>query len=360
MSLTGCPLAQVTLPSKTDRSRLASLKAAIGQATRVLILPHNDPDPDAIASAVALDHVIRSLVPAETAIAYGGVVGRAENRALVRYLGVHLEKIGKIEFAEFERVALVDSQPGAGNNALPPHRVADIVIDHHEPLRDRSRQARHIDIRFDAGATSTILTGYLMAAGVEIHPRLATALFYGIQTDTMGLGRRISAADQQAYVHLQPLIEADELIAIQRAQVPREYFRVFAQALRGADVYGGAVAAHLGETYRPDMPAEMADVLLRLEGTRWVICSGFHRDTLFLSFRSLRASPSAGQLAQAVVGELGLAGGHGSAGGGQVPLKGWDREALVQEVQRRFLAELHLEDVEADRLISEEELQPGD
>lgn len=346
-------MAQTATEPLTDQLRVESLLGVVRNAARVLILPHNDPDPDAIAGAVALDYVLRSARSMSVTIAYNGIVGRAENRALVDYVQAPLEKISKIDFDSFDRIALVDSQPGAGNNSLPPNRPADIVIDHHEPIRERTSQAQYSDVRLNVGATSTILTGYIVAAGFELYPRLATALFYGIQTDTLGLGKHASAADKAAYVRLQPLIEVDELMSIERAQVPREYFRVLDQTLRRAEMYGNAVIAHLGEIYRPDMPAEMADVLLRLEGTRWVMCSGFHRQILYLSLRSTRANPGAGQVAQAVAEGLGSAGGHGAAGGAQVPVDDRDREALVAEVRRRFLSALKLEDVPVHQLITE-------
>jgi nanoRNase/pAp phosphatase (c-di-AMP/oligoRNAs hydrolase) len=344
---------QTATQSVTDQMCLESLLSVVKDASRVLILPHNDPDPDAIASALALEYVLRSLRSIDVTVAYGGIVGRAENRALVAYLQAPLEKVSKIDFDSFERIALVDSQPGAGNNPLPAERRADIVVDHHQPFREPTSRAGHIDLRLDVGATSTILTGYVLAAGLDLHPRLATALFYGIQTDTLGLGRRASSADKAAYVRLQPLIEVDELMSIQRAQLPREYFRVLDQTLRRAEVHGVAVVAHLGEMYRPDMAAEMADVLLRLEGIRWVMCSGFHRRTLYLSLRSTRVSQGAGQVAQAVVKDLGLAGGHGAAGGGQVPVGEQDKQMLVAEVRRRFLAAVGLQDAQPRPLIAE-------
>ena len=345
-------MAQMLAQSMTDQLRLESLLEAVGDAARLLILAHNDPDPDAVASAAALKYVIETLTAAEVTIAYGGIVGRAENRALVHYLGVSLQSIETVDFSSFHRIALVDSQPGAGNNSLPPRRVADIVLDHHQPFRQQTDLASHADVRLDVGATSTILTGYALAAGLELFPRLATALFYGIKTDTMGLGRRAGSIDQAAYARLQPLIEVDELVAIERAQVPREYFQAFEQTLCAAEVVDGAVIAHLGEMSYPDMPAEMAEVLLRLEGTRWVMCSGFNRQTLFLSLRSTQAKPTAGQVAQTVVSGLGMAGGHGTTGGGQVPLEGQKRESLVREVQRRFLEVLGLQGIQPDKLIN--------
>ena len=176
------------------QERLNLLDQAIGDSDRVLILPHNDPDPDAIASAVALRHLLAQRLGVEVNIAYKGIIGRAENKALVRYLGYPLRRLTGSDLRQPLPIALVDTQPGAGNNALPSKSTATIVIDHH-PWPEVTAAARFVDVRSDVGATSTILTEYLQAAGIEPSPPLATALFYGIKTDTMGLGRGASPAD---------------------------------------------------------------------------------------------------------------------------------------------------------------------
>ena len=66
------------------------------------------------------------------------------------------------------------------------------------------------------GSTSTILTQYLQAANVEPPLPLATALFYGIKTITMGLSRDTSSADAAAYSYLQPRIDVAALAKIEQ------------------------------------------------------------------------------------------------------------------------------------------------
>jgi len=345
-------LVQTVASSTTDQLRLESLLEAVQGMSSLVILTHNDPDPDAIASALALQYVIETLTDTASTIVYGGIVGRAENRAMVKYLALEMQLASEVEWSTFDGTALVDSQPGAGNNALPPDRLADIVFDHHQPFREQTSLARHADVRLDIGASSTILAGYILAAGLEIYPELATALFYGIQTDTMGLSRGVDDSDRAMYAFLQSLMDVEGLVSIERAQVSREYFKAFARALEDAEVYNGtAVVAHLGEMHRPDMAAEMSDVLMRLQGVQWVLCSGFYNSVLLLSLRSTQETPGAGVVAQDIVRDIGSAGGHGTVGGGQVPLGEQGPWAVVEEVERRFFHTLDFQPVRGEKLI---------
>lgn len=343
-------MAEIPEPASMDQLRLESLLQVVRGMARLLILPHNDPDPDALASALALQYLIETLTSAVCTIGYGGLIGRAENRALVKYLDVKLQRVEQLEIAAFDRIALVDSQPGAGNNPLPPGRWADIVLDHHQPFREQTTRASFSDVRLDVNSTSVIMTGYVLAAGLDISPRLATALFYGIETDTMGFERHPSPDDRATYLRLQPLVEVDALFSIQHARVSREYFQSFAATLRAAEIRDRAIVAYLGEVPTPDMVAEMADVLLRLDGIAWVLCLAACGDKLYLSLRSTEMRPNAGQVAQQLVRDLGMAGGHGLVAGGQIPLQGRDRAELAGEVTRRLLEALDLQSVPAEKL----------
>jgi nanoRNase/pAp phosphatase (c-di-AMP/oligoRNAs hydrolase) len=199
--------------------RIRRLLRVVKGSSRVLILPHNDPDPDAIASAIALRYLLFDALSLECTIAYRGVIGRAENRALLRYLGRPLRYLASGDLAGKAAIALVDTQPGAGNNALPANSKVAIVIDHHS-WREPTAVSAYADVRPETGATSTMLVEYLRAAGLEPAPPLATALFYGIKTDTRGLSRGAGPADTAAYLYLQPLVDAQALAHIEYAQVP--------------------------------------------------------------------------------------------------------------------------------------------
>jgi nanoRNase/pAp phosphatase (c-di-AMP/oligoRNAs hydrolase) len=309
---------------------------AVGDASNVLILPHNDPDPDAIASALAFRHLLTEKLGVEGHIAYKGIIGRAENKALVRYLGHPLRRLTGSDLRQSVPIALVDTQPGAGNNALPPKSTAAIVIDHH-PWLEATAAVGFADVRSDVGATSTILTEYLQAADIAPVSSLATALFYGIKTDTMGLSRGASPADVAAYFYLQSQIDVKALGEIEQTQVPAEYFQKLDATLHAARVYDGVVISYVGPMGHPDLAAEMADILLRLKGTRWVICIGMYKEHLIWAVRTRSQRGNAGQLVQYIVSNRGTAGGHGAMAGGQIPLDGKDPQRLARQFSRRAL-----------------------
>lgn len=321
--------------------KLDQLLKAVEGVGSLLILPHNDPDPDAIASALALAALLRDRAGISSRIRYEGMVGRAENQALVRYLKCPLKRLKAKDLNGPEPLALVDTQPGAGNNPLTALHRPLIVFDHH-PWREASGHVPFSDVRTGVGSTSAILVEYLRVAEIDIPAPLATALFYGIKTDTAGLVRGASPTDIAAHSFLQSRIDVDALIKIETAQVPQVYFQGLDAALHSARVYKRAIVSYLGAMQRPDMAAEMADLLLRLRGMQWAICMGTHGEKLILAVRSRAGQPGAGRMVQAVIDDEGMAGGHGAMAAGQIPLRGAEPEQMAWELAERALAYLEM------------------
>jgi nanoRNase/pAp phosphatase (c-di-AMP/oligoRNAs hydrolase) len=322
------------------KERLKRLFEAASRVRSILILPHNNPDPDAVASAFALRQLLTERLEVDIHIAYHGIIGRAENKALVRFLEYPLRRVTESDFHRSDALALVDAQPGAGNVTLPFGSSVAIVIDHH-PEREATTTADFFDVRPNVGATSTILTEYLRAADIELSPTIATALFYGIKTDTMGLIRDTSSTDAAAFCYLQSRVDMEALSKIERAQVPVDYFQGFSAALQAARVYGRLLIAYFGPLDYPDLGAEIADVLLRLRDIRWVVCMGSYEQTLHMSVRT-RNRGGAVKLVQEVIGDLGTAGGHGAVSGGQIPLDQEKPEQLAAQLSQRILKYLKI------------------
>jgi len=306
----------------------------------VLILLHNDPDPDAIAAGLALRQLLSEAAGVPSEMVYKGMIGRAENKALVEYLGRPLRVLRDEDWLDSPAIALMDTQPGAGNNAMPAGTHVALVIDHHPRLAERF-DADFVDIRPWVGALSTMLTQYLQAAKIEFSQQLATALFYGIKTDTAGLSRGTSPEDRSAYLFLQPHTDTRALGQIERAEVSAGYFRQLTAALANARIYDGVVISYIGEMDWPDMAAEMADLLMRLEGARWVICMGVYDKEMVLSARTYERD-GAGDLVQAMVKDAGMAGGHGALAGGHVPLDDRAPQRVFQMLTQRALVALNV------------------
>ena len=319
-----------------SKEQLELLLETAGSLDNLLILPHNDPDPDAIAGAVALRYLLAQTLGLNGRIVYKGIVGRAENRTLVRYLDHPLQSLDDTGLSQNSPVALIDTQPGAGNNPCSPETKVAIVIDHHSRQK-QTGTASFVDVRPEVGAVSTILLEYLQAARHDLPTWLATVLFYGIKTDTRGLSREVSSADAAAYFYLQPRIDVEALAEIERAQVPAAYFKSFATTLETTLVYDDIAIAYVGAMDYPDLAAELADLLLRLEQIEWVIAMGVYQDKLLLAVRAPDQMRDAGALAQAVVGQEGMAGGHSSMAGGQLPLKGRNPAEVAAQLRQRAL-----------------------
>ena len=327
----------ISIDNPVTPQHLERLRAAAG-AGPVLITTHTNPDPDALASGLALAHLLASKWGVVSKLVYNGKVGRAENRSVLRLLTPEWEYHDALTGIEnYSAVALVDSQPGAGNNNLPTGQAPTLVFDHHQPLRPETSQAAYADIRSDIGATVTMMYQYLAAANVPVASRLATAMFYGLKTDTSGLTRNASLADATIYTLLHAALDKDRLTQVELSGISREYFEAFHDGLQNAWIVGQAITTYLGEIHRPDLVAEMADLLLRLEGIHTALCLGCYENTLYFSLRTGLTDADAGILIQEVIPANGRAGGHGTIAGGQIPLEGPGDPQQIEEFQARFL-----------------------
>jgi nanoRNase/pAp phosphatase (c-di-AMP/oligoRNAs hydrolase) len=172
--------------AQSGTARTEVLRDLLRTRQRLLVLTHNNPDPDSLGGAVGLMEFARLACGIETKLAITGKILRAENQAMVRELAIDMDRLDTIKLSDFDCVALVDTQPGFGHTFVPAGTAVDIVIDHH--VCDDSKldpsQTAFLDVRPDIGATSTIVGSYQMHAGVEPSPQAATALHYGIRTDT--------------------------------------------------------------------------------------------------------------------------------------------------------------------------------
>jgi nanoRNase/pAp phosphatase (c-di-AMP/oligoRNAs hydrolase) len=313
--------------------RFQRLVETLSGARRILILTHDHPDPDALASGWSLRRLVRRRLEARADLAYGGLIGRAENRALVTYLRIPLLPIAQLDPARYDAVALVDTQPGTGNNSLPDGRLPEVIFDHH-PLRRASREAPFCDVRPEVGALATVMLEYLHAADLEIDRRVATALFYAIRTETQNLGREGAAADARAFAELFPRVDNQLIARIEQAPFSRTYLKILDSAFRATRVYGRVAITRLETLPYPDVPAELADLLLRTDEIEAALVMGVHRSRLYLSLRLLEGQLNAGSVLRRIVGEEGRAGGHERIAGGRVDLRA--RRVSAATLQRRL------------------------
>lgn len=295
------------------------------------IVTHDNPDPDAIASGVALAAIARRAgVPAT--VWYHGDISHQENRAFVNLLDLDLNRYETAADIDAETIALVDhSHPGI-NDQLPPESSIHIVVDHHPS--DRSIEATFVDVRTDLGATATILAEYLEQFAVDPDTEVATALLYGIRIDTNEFRRDTSAADFEAAAFLLQFADTEALEQIESPSVSADTFETIAQAVKRRRIEGAALVSCVGPISDRDTLAQAADRLLSMEGIATTLVTGFTDTTIYVSARTTRSDLDLGRALRVAFGDIGSAGGHTDMAGAQLSLGLFD--ALGDEAQHRL------------------------
>jgi nanoRNase/pAp phosphatase (c-di-AMP/oligoRNAs hydrolase) len=306
---------------KVARFRRA-LRAHRGPARSCAFLLQHDPDPDAIASALALRTVLGATV-ADAPIVTCGRVTRPENRRLIAELGIRIEHVSARSLAEQENLILVDVQP--------PYFGGDVgdvaaVIDHHPP--SGPFRARFKDVRPTYGASATIAAEYVLAEGDALLTReLATALLYGIITDTKSLSRSASDEDLEMFAYLFPRADHALLRRIQHPSYSPATLRRFGMALQHAHVTRGLAHVHLGRLPgdQEHIVAQLADFCLGMEGATIAVVSGIFHDRVVMSARALWPAAKLGDRLRDAFDRYGSAGGHAVMAKAVIRLADWRR-----------------------------------
>lgn len=302
----------------------------------MLILTHDHPDPDSLASAWALALLANALCRARARIAYGGMIGRAENRLMAERLMIPAYPLRQGELAAAEHVALVDTQPPFRNNRFPPRRHPDLIVDHHP--RHADTQAGLALIDESAGATSTILVEALFAAGVKVPQKLSTALVYGIGSETQNLGREASPRDISAYQALWPRANMRALWKISFPKRPAVFFADLARGIRNAFTLRHIIGTNLGTLSTPDRVAQIADFLLTHEKMTWSVVTGRYQGRLHVSLRTSDPWGGAGRLLKRLLGGGNRGGGHAMIAGGSLEVGAHAPEIRWREAEEKVVA----------------------
>jgi nanoRNase/pAp phosphatase (c-di-AMP/oligoRNAs hydrolase) len=272
-------------------------------------------DPDAMSSALALKRLFWRKVK-KSVIFHINTIKRADNLALIRLLKIKQYHIRKLNSAEFTKWAIVDSQ--AQHNEQMSKYHFDIVIDHH-PVSP-SYDASFVDVREDYGANATIMTEYLRAAKIKPSPSLATALFYGIKTDTDNFARPTTPSDINAFRYLYQFTNINLIKKIESSELTRETLVYFKTALDNLKFVKGKAFIHMGKVNDPDILVIVADFFLKMVEATWCIVAGVCGQKLIVIFRNAGFRLDAGMTANRLFGKWGSAGGHKSAARAEIPV----------------------------------------
>ena len=318
------------------RARVQQYQRHFAGADRILILLHNDPDPDAMASGLALRNLLHRTKTTAIIGAFHGVT-RPENLRMANLLDIHVEKVTAESLTQYTKIATVDVQPHYFGGLI--HRV-DLVVDHH-PARD-GYTAVFKDIRPDYGSTATILTEHMQSVAANVSERTATAMLYAIKSDTLFLSRHTHRADLEAFTFLYPLANAALVRKMEGAEITIERLEFVSRAIECGQSRNQVFAAHIGSAPREDLIPYIADFLLQLEDVKWSIISGLVNDTIVISVRNLGYSRNAGGFVKACFADVGNAGGHRAMAKAVVPVAAFRDKfgSLESERMSQLLSDL--------------------
>ncbi len=309
MAVTG----KIVKAQKKISHRLESLRTICEGVKDLCVIIYANPDPDALASALALKRLLETKKRAVN-IGYTGAIGRPENASMIRRLKIPAFPVSEEEAARCDAIAIVDSQPQFFTDFNLPR--CDIVIDHHPLSVEIS--AAFVDIRPNYLATSSIMTEYLKAAGVRPTRDIASALFYGIKTDSRHFMGDMSHGDMEAIMWLRGKADSDIVNQIEFSQFSWEGLDYFSIGLVRRRFSNGVMFSHLGPVPFFDVCVQVADFFIRVENVSWALITGVVGDTLVVVFRNDGLKKDAGYLARAAFGGIGSAGGHKFMGRAQV------------------------------------------
>ncbi|MCL9816939.1 DHH family phosphoesterase [Natronocalculus amylovorans] len=282
---------------------------------KLAILTHDSPDPDSIASAVALQAIAAEL-DVEADIFYDGDIGHQENRAFVNLLGIELRARSSVDdLSEYDVVALVDNMK-AGDVDLSVD--IDIFIDHYEP--DDEIDSAFVDVRTNLSSTSTILTKYLQEFDLSPSEAVATALLYGIRAETLDFKRDTTPADLTAAAYLHPFANHDTLEQVESPSMSPETLDVLAEAIQKREVQGSHLFSTAGFIRDRDALSQAAQHLLNLEGITTTAVFGIADDTIYVAARSKDIRINIGNILQDAFEGIGEAAGHSTQGSVEIPL----------------------------------------
>lgn len=297
------------------RLRVQQYQRFFADADRVLILLHNDPDPDAMASGLALRNVLHRDRRTAVMAALEGVT-RPENQRMMNLLDIQVELATPDQVSAFDRVAMVDVQPHYFGGAI---NKVDLVIDHHP--EQPGYTAVYKDIRPHYGSTSTIMTEHLRAIDANISERTATALLYAIKSDTLFFNRQANRVDIDAFSYLYPLADATLIRKMEGAEITMDRLEYVVKAKQHGRLEEQVFCTFLGVLPREDFIPYVADFYLQLENVKWTVVSGIVSESLVLSVRNLGYSRNAGEFVRRYFNDIGSAGGHRSMAKAVVPLR---------------------------------------
>ncbi len=288
----------------------------------VAIFLQDNPDPDAIASGLTLKRICK-FCDVESSIYYGGTISHQKNRALVNLLDINLINIKTKEevmkaVKSAGKIALIEASIPSKNNILPLEVTPNLIFDHHQ-IDISSVKGDFVDIQPEIGATATMMTKYIRQLNIKPDISLATALLYGIRTDTKEFTRNTTLDDFEAAGYLSPLVDTTVMSQLEFPPMRLETLDIIGRAIRNKRIRGSYLVSFVDFISDRDALPQAAEMMLQLEGVYTVLVFGINGDKVQLSARSSDTRVNLGLILQSAFGELN-SGGHATMAAGSINL----------------------------------------
>jgi nanoRNase/pAp phosphatase (c-di-AMP/oligoRNAs hydrolase) len=311
-------VADVDSGETTSTADPTELFASFETVSSLLVVGHDSPDPDCLASALALRQIAEAAGVETVDIVYGGHISHQQNRAFVNLLALDLESFDPAQLGGFDSVAFVDHAVPGINNSVPTGTHVDVVIDHHE--YETSVTADYLDLRTECAATVTILLEYLTELELEPTPELAAAALFALHRETLDFVRGPTVREYDAAGDLLPLVDEELVKKMYGAMFTPTTLDAIGEAIHTRQLRGSTLVSSVGRVSERDALPQAADLLLNLEGVSTVLVFGLVGDHVQLSARSVDSRVNIGELLRETFADVGTAGGHDNMAGGQIPL----------------------------------------
>ena len=322
------------------QSKIVGLQSILHDSGTVAILLQDDPDPDGLAGALALRKILGRNAQTAPIVSFGSI-SRPENLAMVELLEIEVERTNEKKINEYDKIVFVDCQPSFFKDKTIR---CDVVIDHHPRYEHPALEfCEWLEIDETLGSISTLFTLYLEAAGIEVSQRLATALLYGIKSDTLFFNRGVSERDLEAFVALYPSVKGSLLRKIERPELPLGYIDSLRRSLRNFKPRSGVGIIVFPEVGSEDWIPQAADFISQIEGVSVAAAAGIVDDSVVISGRNWESEVHCGEIFKEYFDELGSAGGHKSMAKAIIPTAIWREhfgelsDAKIKQVVQRLL-----------------------
>lgn len=340
------------------RPRAPRLLRTLAGKRNILVTTHLHPDPDALASSMAMVALLRAKLgsadaPVKVSMSIKGQLASGINETFARFSDLQLVSWDDEKVSEYDAVILLDTQPASSFSPLPKHVEPVAVIDHHQSGHHKP-QCAFCDIRTDVGATSSIIFSYFMELEANITPALGASLLFAIESDLAGAAGTPGELDNIALSSLTLIADTHSLYQMRYVDLPQSYYVAYAAALHNAVYYDNALMSHIEAIDSLEKPAVMADFLLRFDAVQWALVTAVHENKLVLSLRTSSKTMSAADMVRKLLRDCGEGGGHRTKAGGFIQLSsGTPTEItrLQELLRRRYLQALKIKATRAQRLV---------